>query len=654
MRRRTVLAAVALIALAAAGAVVAGNLDPGEHVGWGDAAQVLITVSTIAVPLVLWMRRPTTLVPVPDAKAALRELVRVQWRDEAAARSLNDPGPIPVDWYAHGRPVGDPVAWFRTLGPRRMVITGGAGTGKTTLAVQLLLGLAETAEEGEPVPVMLSLTEWDLSRWPDLAGWVADRLAASYPGLRSPQYGEDAPAWLAHGGHLLPVLDGLDELPAAARAEVITRLNRGLGEGDQVIVTSRRPEYDAAVREAGRTLTGAAVIVPKALTSQVAADYLRSALPEGGQRPWLDALRSRRSAALAAVAATPLGLWLLRTVYADHDPDPEITEPELWHHLLDRLVPALMTARPPAGAPSRPRHRWSPEAATTWLRTLAGQPDVTWWRIASRLTTPAERHLLPFVAGLALAVLTAGPMAAAGAVARVTFGMSEVWLLVTTAVALPLIFARAVYTWSSDSPGTVTLRRHVMRRPEVRALPVGVVSGAAIGLLVSLGAGESESLLVTVVTGIVGAVAVGVPLGTTVWLVQWLEHPTPDLSAVTPPSSWRSDRALTLARALGSLILVIPLSLLVTVASGPHEGAPFVFMLAWLAALAFGLLFGGHHAWVLCVLAVCRLALTGRLPFRLMPFLADMHRLGVLRAVGPVYQFRHERLRAHLSGQECP
>ena len=33
-----------------------------------------------------------------------------------------------------------------------------------------------------------------------------------------------------------------------------------------------------------------------------------------------------------------------------------------------------------------------------------------------------------------------------------------------------------------------------------------------------------------------------------------------------------------------------------------------------------------------------------------MPFLDDAHRLGLLRAVGPLYQFRHVELQAYLAG----
>jgi len=49
------------------------------------------------------------------------------------------------------------------------------------------------------------------------------------------------------------------------------------------------------------------------------------------------------------------------------------------------------------------------------------------------------------------------------------------------------------------------------------------------------------------------------------------------------------------------------------------------------------------------LIATRRLARTGRLPRALMPFLDDAHRLGLLRAVGPIYQFRHAELQDHLA-----
>jgi hypothetical protein len=37
-----------------------------------------------------------------------------------------------------------------------------------------------------------------------------------------------------------------------------------------------------------------------------------------------------------------------------------------------------------------------------------------------------------------------------------------------------------------------------------------------------------------------------------------------------------------------------------------------------------------------------------------MPFLDDAHRLGLLHAVGPVYQFRHAELHDHLAATYRP
>jgi hypothetical protein len=50
-------------------------------------------------------------------------------------------------------------------------------------------------------------------------------------------------------------------------------------------------------------------------------------------------------------------------------------------------------------------------------------------------------------------------------------------------------------------------------------------------------------------------------------------------------------------------------------------------------------------------MSVLWLALTGRLPLRLITFLEDAHRRGVLRQSGAVYQFRHARLAERLSSR---
>ena len=62
--------------------------------------------------------------------------------------------------------------------------------------------------------------------------------------------------------------------------------------------------------------------------------------------------------------------------------------------------------------------------------------------------------------------------------------------------------------------------------------------------------------------------------------------------------------------------------------------------------LAFGLL--GSHIWS-TTLAKAQLAWEWHTPVRLITFLEDARERGVLRTVGPVYQFRHARLQDRLA-----
>lgn len=52
--------------------------------------------------------------------------------------------------------------------------------------------------------------------------------------------------WLP--GLILPVLDGLDELPDGVRGSAITHINDALRPGEPLVVTSRTGPYADAVR----------------------------------------------------------------------------------------------------------------------------------------------------------------------------------------------------------------------------------------------------------------------------------------------------------------------------------------------------------------------------------------------------------------------
>ncbi|MFI5690058.1 NACHT domain-containing protein [Streptomyces sp. NPDC051636] len=710
----------------------------------------LLAAPMLAVGLWTWWRRTTgpqlaaTGEEINRAKEMLAGLVAEQWRDEAVLRSLDDPIPIPVHWRVARRPdlmdhpanltpgvlisvssneISGLVGEFRRMERRRLVVLGGPGAGKTTLAVQMVRELLASRERhgDEPVPVLFSAAGWDTGRHPRLREWISDRLATGYPALRAPGLGSDMAAVLARRGHILPILDGLDELPPPAQAEVIAALNRSLAETDQLILTSRTAEFCHALQQAGDVLTSALVLEPDPLRPTVAADYLERCLPPRPAPAWERILQDLRApvpahsvAALADLAATPLGLWLLRTVYvtpgADPapllDPDHFRDSPALRAHLLDHLVGSLITTRPPGEHPTevfRPSTRHDPDQVRRWLGFLAhyldtrGTRDFAWWQLARNTDalTPTTRVAFGALTALAFAVLIVlltGLIGVGASMEGLIFedGLSAVVFAgVPIGISVGLLVgpaaAVAAGAWAREEPGFLNLRLHSPLAMLLRRFTVEIAWGfalaSALGFTIafvteladylldgSTSTGErfDDNLVLGGTVGLWAGPVVGIARG----VVSWAETPTPEERASTPPVNWRADRALNLLRAGTSGIAVgVPTGVLFgTEYSGiPYEGAfeerlwvglMFALVLGSVSGFVNGLVLGKHRAWFAYLAATRRLAERGQLPRRLMAFLDDAHRLGLLRAVGPIYQFRHAEFQDHLAagyaGQASP
>ncbi|MEV6124164.1 NACHT domain-containing protein [Streptomyces sp. NPDC052077] len=616
--------------------------------------------------------------------------VRNQWEAEANLRRLYDPHPLPVSWVPAGPdltedwprlraiaedwpggPPADPRGWaegpgglagtgadiadvlLRRTPTRRLVVLGAPGSGKTMLMVRLLLAVVASREPGGAVPVLFPLASWNPAAQ-SLPAWLAQQLTRDYAGLRGPAPASmgrmnRAEALLEHR-LVLPVLDGLDELPPGARAVALDAVGRALPPGQAVVVSSRVDEYRQALRPPAGVparLAGAAGIE---LLPQTAADTAAHLCRDaGGGRGaaarWEPVLtRLGPGTPVGRALATPLMVFLARTVYnprpGEHPaglPDPaELCDEErlptgaaVERHLFDAFVPALYRHRPGEAG------RWSPERAERALvhlaghleHTLGGTPDLAWWQLHAALSRRAHRAFLAataaFTAGLG--ALSAGPTVGAGA------GLAA-GLLGWRTGGSPRRLPAVAFQWSG--------------------------AGFALGLAWALGFGLFLVLAARTgpVPGLVAALllgpATGVWLGRGVVLLAGRETRSPDLAlAVGPATLLRRDR-----RVFGRLLAefafgygLVPALALPALFGGAGTD-PAAMAAALLLVPAFGLCGAFAYAsWGHFALARCHLAARRRLPRDLMAFLEDAHRRGVLRQAGAVYQFRHIDLQHHLA-----
>jgi hypothetical protein len=246
-------------------------------------------------------------------------------------------------------------------------------------------------------------------------------------------------------GLILPVLDGLDEIPDELRGLAVASINKAMLPGQGFILAARTIPYRNAVRpeEPGRAATilaGAAGIRICPLESSDVAQYLReSALRPGDADRWapvIIALTAGTRAPVVQALSTPLMAALARVVYNPR-PDEHDTaagaEPEelldtrrfpdknaIERHLCDQFIPASYRPSLDPGHPSR-KYPWTAAQAQQWLSFIAryldvqcqGRTDFEWWKLPEAAPRCLTGLAFSVVAGLAAAV--GRPSAALGA-----------------------------------------------------------------------------------------------------------------------------------------------------------------------------------------------------------------------------------------------
>jgi NACHT domain-containing protein len=722
--------AVALIVFGAGALAIIWALGSPQGLDSATKVGALITgLTPLILGLIYWARRSPHALPVmstPEQVSAaarqLANLVLAQWRTEIVVRHLDDPAPLAMRWrltefdttghadhlsrpkllrylIGQGTPrfegrtdrISDLATEFLKLPCRRLVILGDPGMGKTTLAVLLLRELLIHRRGDEPVPVLLSMSGWDPGT-ESLHMWVARRLADGYPALRAADFGPDASRCLVDQRRILPVLDGLDELPERVRPAILDQLNAAAA--DPLILTCRTAEYETALADQGRRgLTSAAVIEPNQLQAADAAAYLERNLPHRIASGWvqlLSALKADQTHPVSQALSSPLTLWLVRKVYVETRADPAelcdtsrfATADALIEHLLDHLVDALITANPPRRGtddehPFSPRHAWQPSDAKNWLAFLAhhmhglGSRDLAWWQLSLAVARPIK-PVVGLVGGLTVG-LVGGLVGALvgglvggldGFVAGLVFGLGGGLvfglggglvggLLSGASVREPVyadlrlhgrirLLARQMMAWSSIRAGLIG------------GLVAGLVSGLANGFTGGPEGGPEAGFATGLAAGLVDGLTVALVFGLVFGLAEWAKTPLTNERPQTPIVTFHRDLQLAYFYSLVcGLVVGSVIGLGFGFGAGPEGGLVGALAVGLVAALVVGLAVGlaaglrqssGQH-----LVTVAVLRAQHRVPLRLLTFLDDAHRLGLLRAAGPVYQFRHAKLQDRLA-----
>lgn len=646
-------------------------LDRGDKLA-SVAGALLATAGlvTSVVALVVTIRGNRS-ADLRQAANHLAGLVSRQWEREAVARGLTRP--LEVGWASTTRPVaptaadvlGDHVVpgrptrlklrgavpdlagAFLRLPARRLVLIGAPGAGKTSGAVLLTATLARRRTADDPVPVLVSLSSWDPERQ-GLEEWLTDRIAVDHPvfGKRG-TYGPAVARALVDSGMVLPVLDGLDEVAPAARKAAAEGIARAFGTGP-LVLTARSEEYEETVRV---PLGRAAVVELGSVTPRAAAAYLRAGLAEGDRRwdPVVERLNADQGGALAQALSTPLMVYLAKTAFTAGDPTDLLkptTAAEVERLLLDAYLPALY----PAGEPVAVARR----SLGFLARRSALGADLAWWRLF--LLLPKPHAVVSATRGAVLAALMSVTF-------MVTTIPAEVWasaplerlLAVPLAVMSPVTLAGAAIggvfgpLWAAllqrvgfGADAVVPLPRYL----DVRAWEVvgSAVGGAVLGAVTFAGMAFAASR-----PDALGAAAqAGAVLGSVSSIGGVVTKRSAPEVLVRPGDGLAADRSAAIL--VGALSLVgIVAGFRGWIAAVGDVSADATLFLA--AALGVMVVFFRYLscAWVKFGIARFWFWVFRKTPWRLMEFLEDAHRRGVLRQVGGSYQFRHLRIQEHLA-----
>lgn len=536
--------------------------------------------------------------------------------------------------------IGDDVASGRLP---RLVVTGEMGGGKSAACVLLVV---ELAERHARLPVLFQLATWDPRT--SVMAWMAGQLPDMYPAIDNTKYGRKVATILVRR-HILPILDGLDEVSDTPLALKV--IDDELS-GRPFVMTCRTAEFREA--NAGHVLHQALIAELQPLRADEVTAILRAYEPLDAHGPLgtlVRELRERPHGALADALSTPFMVSLARATRASAAELPPDAA-AIRQHLLGSFVQRAYSDSEPFPPGQEPLLAITPAQARRYLRFLARHTDaagrLAWWRL----------HLVvPRALFLVVAVVVAGTVCS-GLAAGLFALFDRPWLGLAIGLGAGIVGAFIVELIPQDDPRHARPRFRSVRAPAprelARTLGFGFMGAAALATMTWALYGPAQYT-------VIGAVLSGITFA----IARYISQPNDPLKVVTPMSLLLADRA---AVAYSWLVGAVPGAL-----TGCYLGYSFHTghraSLGTLAILRYpppvlallgaaggcvlsgaglGLMALGSSAWGRFIWTRLFLAARGLTPPRLMVFLQDACRRGVLRQVNGYYEFRHQMLARYL------
>lgn len=722
--------AVTIVLAAVAAWILAWSVQVGRHASDPNLTASLcsLAVSTITViatwPGLLQSRLQLTPELLASELKRLASLVRSSEGEQRAEQLGDDTTTINVNFTlvpgtvrsASGAGTRGTLAgvltYYKRLSIQRIVITGAGGSGKTVLAMELLLRMLDERSENDPLPVRFALANWDARVEVDM--WMARQIHTAY-GIA-----QEVAEELVDQDLIIPVFDGLDEMisapgdldRAAAAVTAMNRIRVGTRSGP-MIATCRREALDKLSGNAGVSVLDAATVTVEQLHADQIIDYIRRRF--ANQQRWQQIIQNLAQFPTGLIAqglSTPWRLTMAVTAYAypgSETPSAllaETTDEGIRQRLLTHYV--FVTSRNHSDSSGRP---YKHANVVRWLSRLAKYLEANNGRTVEGHTlsgTDIELHELwpiggsnlpVFVDVLLNALCTILGLAISASILRIHLPW---WIFVGLGIAgLGIALGLALDTEREDwwpAVDTATWRRAWSKLGSAISLAIvlgvalltfAVVSGVEAQMHIypaklGISNGHLDHLATaSVVSLVVGALALRVG-------VQSRDDRIIDPTLPLRRDMWQSFVISAPWVVLAALIVKVPdvplaaqsfsNALKTFLQDRPPRSGHEIAVIRWLIATVDhdvtpwskrNLPAGWPHRWpqmaelgFVCGMTFAfqlmeaprryvatLLIMTGRLPFRLGRFLTWAHDAGLLRKAGATLQFRHKELQEWLSQQ---